>query len=136
MHILLDRLLVKDSNHLVHAVPLYGRLSRVEKRAAIVKFSTALVQREDLIRNILVDTVVMCVFEACDAEGRLEAPVNAERRGGAGGGAGGKQRLPFMQKVIGDAFAEVLAEGGGEQREAYREQLAQLTRQKASPAER
>ena len=34
IHIILDRILLKDNTHLTSSCPLYGRLSRVEKRAA------------------------------------------------------------------------------------------------------
>jgi len=43
VHILLDRILIKDTAHLV-ARSLYSRLSRVEKRAAVVRYASALLQ--------------------------------------------------------------------------------------------
>jgi hypothetical protein len=45
---------LQDSSHLLAKCPLYGRLSRVEKRAAVLRFGSALVQRERLARNVLV----------------------------------------------------------------------------------
>ena len=101
VHIILDRILIKDSSHLLTRCPLYGRLSRAEKRALVLKYATALVQRERLVRNVLVDTLTICVYEACEAEARLEAPPSAEKRAA-------KARVPFMQKVVGEAYAEAL----------------------------
>jgi hypothetical protein len=43
VHILLDRILIKDTAHLV-ARSLYSRLSRTEKRAAVVRYASALLQ--------------------------------------------------------------------------------------------
>jgi hypothetical protein len=98
IHIMLDRILIKDAAHLLTKCPLYGRLSRLEKRALVLKFATALVQRQPIIRNVLVDTIFLCAHEACEAEAKLEAPPPADKRG--------KARVPFMQKVLGEAYFE------------------------------
>jgi hypothetical protein len=90
IHIILDRILLKDNSHLTSKCPLYGRLSRVEKRAAVVRYATALVLKLPLHRNVLVDTISMCVYEACEQEALLEAPNSEPRRA--------KPRVPFMQK--------------------------------------
>jgi hypothetical protein len=93
IHIILDRILLKDNTHLTSRCPLYGRLSRVEKRAAVIKYATALVLREPLHRNVLVDTISMCVYEACEQEAILEAPTSLDTRRV-------KPRVPFMQKGV------------------------------------
>jgi hypothetical protein len=72
----------------------------------VLKYASALLQREYLVRNVIVDTLSACVFDACEAEGKLEAPSTSE---GAVAPTK-KKRLPFMQKVIGDALAETFAE--------------------------
>ncbi len=90
IHIILDRILLKDNTHLTSKCPLYGRLSRVEKRAAVVRYASALVLRMPLNRNVIVDTISMCVYEACEQEALLEAPSAEPRRT--------KPRVPFMQK--------------------------------------
>jgi hypothetical protein len=90
IHIILDRILLKDNTHLTSKCPLYGRLSRVEKRAAVVRYASALVLRMPLNRNVIVDTISMCVYEACEQEALLEAPSAEPRRA--------KPRVPFMQK--------------------------------------
>ena len=102
-HTLLDRILLKDS---AHTRGIYGRLSRLEKRSAVLKYASALLQRELLVRNVIVDTISACVFDACEAEGRLEAPATGDNASALTK----KKRLPFMQKVIGDALAETFAE--------------------------
>ena len=62
----MDRILLKDNAHLTAKCPLYGRLSRVEKRALVLRYASALVLKEPLKRDVLVDTVSVCVFEACE----------------------------------------------------------------------
>lgn len=58
----------------------------------MIKYATALVLRVPLRRNVLVDTISMCVYEACEQEAILEAPTtSAEARKL-------KPRVPFMQK--------------------------------------
>ncbi|KAA0149587.1 hypothetical protein FNF27_01404 [Cafeteria roenbergensis] len=100
IHIILDRILLKDPSHLSSKCPLYSRLSRVEKRALVLRYATALVLRTPLRRDVLVDTVSMCVFEACEQEAVLEAPADGKR----------KPRQPFMQKVMGEALQELLGD--------------------------
>lgn len=104
VHIILDRILIKDNTHLIVKCPLYGRLSRVEKRAAVLRLATALLQRTQLVRNVLVDTLCVCIAEACESEGRLEALTAASALDKKG-----KPRVPFMQRVIGEALEEALA---------------------------
>jgi hypothetical protein len=62
-------------------------LSRVEKRAAVVRYASVLVLRLPLNCDVIVDTV--CV-RACEQEALLEAPSLEPRRA--------KPRVPFMQK--------------------------------------
>lgn len=113
VHIILDRILLKDNAHLTAKCPLYGRLSRVEKRALVLRYASALVLKEPLRRDVLVDTVSVCVFEACEQEALLEvqqAAREAEERAGDDGSRRRSKRAPFMQRVMGEAMREMLAD--------------------------
>ncbi len=100
IHIILDRILLKDNAHLSAKCPLYGRLSRTEKRAAVLSYASRMVLKKPLRRDVLVDTISMCVFEACEQEAVLEAPSGENKKS--------KPRVPFMQKVMGEAMTELL----------------------------
>ena len=100
IHIILDRILLKDNAHLSAKCPLYGRLSRTEKRAAVLSYASRMVLKKPLRRDVLVDTISMCVFEACEQEAVLEAPNGDSKKS--------KPRVPFMQKVMGEAMTELL----------------------------
>jgi len=100
IHIILDRILLKDNAHLSAKCPLYGRLSRTEKRAAVLSYASRMVLKKPLRRDVLVDTISMCVFEACEQEAVLEAPNSDSKKS--------KPRVPFMQKVMGEAMSELL----------------------------
>jgi hypothetical protein len=119
IHIILDRILLKDPAHLTSKCPLYSRLSRVEKRALVLRYATALVLRTPLERDVLVDTVSMCVFEACEQEAMLETPIDGKRR----------PRQPFMQRVMGEALEELLGEDADAEDE---EVMAALLQNKAT----
>ena len=128
VHTLLDRILLKDTST---SRGLYSRLSRVEKRSAFLKYASALLQRDCLVRNILVDLLSSCVYDSCENEGRLEAP------GDVGSATTKKKRQPFMQKVIGDAFAEMFADkmGSGEGSEPELIELVTMLQRQRAPAE-
>lgn len=123
IHIILDRILLKDNAHLSAKCPLYGRLSRAEKRAAVLNYASRMVLKKSLRRDVLVDTISMCVFEACEQEAVLEAPSLDLKKS--------KSRVPFMQKVMGEAMQELLGASANAEDE---EVAAHLIKQTAGEA--
>lgn len=86
IHILLDRVLLKDT-HTGRVV--YARLSRREKVFALAQYASCLLRNEPVVRNVIFDTITASIYDACETEGRLEAQ-NA--------GIDKKKRVPFCQK--------------------------------------
>lgn len=114
VHILLDRILLKDGTHLGGKCPLYARLSRTEKRAAVLQYAVSLILKHTIYRTIIVDTISVAILEACEAEALLEAPLPglpagcADEEDDPDMARAPRPRMPFMQKVLGDALAELL----------------------------
>eukprot|EP01138_Halocafeteria_seosinensis_P013727 gb/GECG01014018.1/.p1 GENE.gb/GECG01014018.1/~~gb/GECG01014018.1/.p1 ORF type:complete len:1562 (+),score=342.66 gb/GECG01014018.1/:1-4686(+) len=109
VHIILDRLLGKTSPQVASKCPVYGRLSRIEKRAAVLKFAAHLVLRKPFPRDVIVDSISSGIYEACEQEALLESPEADEKLNN--GGANSKKklsRIPFMQKVMGEALKDLL----------------------------
>ena len=133
VHIILDRLLGKTSPSVSSNCPVYGRLSRIEKRAAVLKYAAHLVLRKPFARDIIVDAISSGIYEACMHEALLESPEADDYLGNSN--SSNKKRLnriPFMQKVMGEAMSELLIDDEADSED--KEVAKALTQCKASEA--
>jgi hypothetical protein len=66
---------IQDDMFMVANTPLYGRLSRKEKRAITLRFSGSILAKEDsFVRDVLTDALCITVCLTCESEACLEGP--------------------------------------------------------------